>query len=124
MTFIFMCFLHIVDDFYLQKGLLANLKQASWWTKQEQYKEMYKHDYIVALIIHSFSWAFMIMIPIAFAMRFELSLFYIIALFINGIIHGVVDDLKANKLKINLITDQTVHLLQLTLTYAIYRFIT
>lgn len=118
-----MIFLHIIDDFSLQ-GILASMKQKSWWTKQEQYKEMYKDDYIVALIMHSFSWAFMIMLPIAFAMKFEVSLFYIIALFVNGFIHCVVDDLKANKMKISLFTDQIIHMCQIALTYAIFRIVT
>lgn len=85
---------------------------------------MYKDDYIVALIMHSFSWAFMIMLPIAFAMKFEVSLFYIIALFVNSFIHCVVDDLKANKMKISLFADQIIHVCQIALTYAIFRTVT
>lgn len=123
MILFLMIFLHIIDDFCLQ-GILASMKQKSWWTKQEQYKEMYKDDYIVALIMHSFSWAFMIMLPIAFAMKFEVSLFYIIALFVNSFIHCVVDDLKANKMKISLFADQIIHVCQIALTYAIFRTVT
>ena len=58
-----MVFSHIVDDYYLQ-GKLALFKQKSWWEEKAP-DEMYKHDYIVALMMHSFSWAFMIMLPIA-----------------------------------------------------------
>lgn len=54
-----MIFLHIVDDYYLQ-GWLASAKQKDWW-KQNAPDELYKHDYIMALFMHSFSWAFMIM---------------------------------------------------------------
>ena len=39
-----MIFAHIVDDYYLQ-GILASMKQKSWWTKQEGYKSLYKNDY-------------------------------------------------------------------------------
>ena len=64
LVFIFfaMCFCHIVDDYYLQ-GILASMKQKSWWTKQESYEDKYKNDYIVALLMHAFSWSFMILIP-------------------------------------------------------------
>ena len=122
MMYYAMIFLHIIDDFCLQ-GILASMKQKAWWRNQEGYKDMYQHDYIVALMMHSFSWAFMIMLPIYFAMKFELSWFYIIALFVNAFIHGIVDDLKANKMKISLFTDQIIHLCQIALTYAIFRIV-
>lgn len=123
MLFFAMIFLHIIDDFCLQ-GILASMKQKSWWTKQDQYKEMYKNDYIIALLMHSFSWAFMIMLPIAFSMKFELNLFYIVAFAVNLVIHSIIDDLKANKLKINLFTDQSIHLCQIALTYVVFRILT
>jgi hypothetical protein len=68
-----MLFMHIVDDYYLQ-GILASMKQKSWWQKLESYKDFYKYDYIVALIMHSFSWAFMVMMPIAFTMSFSVTI--------------------------------------------------
>lgn len=110
---VLMMFLHIVDDFYLQ-GLLINMKQKSWWRNQKEYNEMYAHDYIEALFIHSFSWAFMIMLPLLIV--YGDSVGYRIVLVINMIIHMIVDDLKANKKKINLVTDQTIHILQIVIT--------
>lgn len=110
-----MIFCHIVDDYCLQ-GILANMKQKLWWTKQEQYTEKYKHDYIVALAMHSFSWSFMIMLPIAIVNGFEIGLSFIVAFIANAIIHGVVDDLKANRFKINLVQDQAIHMLQIIIT--------
>ena len=111
-----MLFLHIVDDYYLQAGLLSKLKQKNWWTSQKEYKEMYKYDYLIGLLMHSYSWAFMIMLPIAFKMNFDISTFFIITLIINGIIHFIVDDLKANKGKINLVIDQSIHIVQIIVT--------
>ena len=55
-----MIFCHIVDDYYLQ-GWLASAKQKEWWKKNAPEK-MYSRDYIMALFMHSFSWAFMIML--------------------------------------------------------------
>ena len=92
-----MLFMHIVDDYYLQ-GILASMKQKAWWKKQESYKDLYKYDYIVALIMHSFSWAFMVMMPIAFVMSFTISVGFVLALLINTTIHCIVDNLKANKM--------------------------
>ena len=113
-----MLFCHIIDDFYLQ-GILASMKQKMWWRKQEQYKEKYRYDYIVALIIHSFSWVFMIMLPIAIYLKFNLGWLYL-AYPINLTIHAIVDDLKANKLKINLIVDQSIHILQIIIIWIMF----
>jgi hypothetical protein len=41
---------------------------------------------------------------------------------INWSIHAIVDDLKANKKAINLIQDQSIHLVQIILTWGIYVF--
>lgn len=60
---LWMIFFHIVDDYYLQ-GWLASAKQKKWWEENAP-QPLYKYDYIWALLMHSFSWAFMIMLPIA-----------------------------------------------------------
>ena len=109
-----MLFCHIVDDYYLQ-GRLASLKQKSFWTINAPDK-MYKYDYIMALLMHSISWSFMVMFPILIFFKFAPSYEYGILFVLNAIIHMVVDDLKANKRKINLIQDQCIHFLQLIVT--------
>lgn len=114
-----MIFLHILDDFKLQQGLLVSLKQKKWWEEQNEYKEFYKHDYLPALILHAFSWTFMIMLPIAISLKFNIG-WWIIAYIVNSAIHSFVDDLKANKLKINLIVDQSIHILQIVTTWVIF----
>ena len=110
-----MLFCHIVDDYRLQ-GILASMKQKSWWKSQAQYTEKYKYDYIVALIMHSFSWTFMIMMPIAFVSNFQIGVLFIVAFVLNAVVHGIVDDLKANKMKLNLIQDQAIHIAQIIVT--------
>ena len=114
-----MMFFHIVDDYYLQ-GILASMKQKQWWKKQSNYSDKYENDYIVALFMHSFSWAFMIMLPIAIKLKFELDAFFGIMLLINTAIHCIVDDAKANKMKINLIVDQGIHISQIYITYILF----
>jgi len=114
-----MIFLHIIDDYKLQQGVLANLKQKKWWKEQKEYKWMYKYDYIPALLNHAFSWTFMIMLPIAIVLRFDIGV-WVYAYVINIIIHAFVDDLKANKFKINLVIDQSIHMIQIFITWLIF----
>lgn len=113
-----MIFLHVIDDYKLQ-GILASMKQKKWWTEQKEYKSMYQYDYIAALIMHSISWTFMIMLPIAVVLRFNIG-WWTVAYAVNMIVHAFVDDLKANKLKINLVVDQTIHIVQIVITWLIF----
>lgn len=115
MTLLLMIFLHIVDDYYLQ-GILASMKQKKFW-KEQAPDEMYKFDYIWALIMHAFSWAFMIMLPLTFATAVGPA-FYVVFI-ANLAVHTYVDDLKANKHKINLWGDQLIHMAQIVLTFLI-----
>ena len=82
--FILMIFCHIVDDYYLQ-GWLASAKQKKYW-KDNAPDKMYKHDYIWALIMHSFSWAFMIMLPMAYVMNFSIPFMFVIVFIANILI--------------------------------------
>ena len=109
-----MIFCHVIDDYCLQ-GILSSMKQKKWWHDNAP-DELYKHDYIMALFMHSFSWSFMILLPIAIYNKFNIDLIYYIALWINCIIHLIVDDLKANKGRINLIADQIIHLIQIAIS--------
>lgn len=114
---LFMIFCHIVDDYYLQ-GRLANLKQKSFWEKNAPDK-MYKHDYIVALLMHSMSWAFMIMLPLLIYFKLNPPMIFPVLWVVNTTIHFIVDNMKANKKWINLIQDQTCHLIQIVVTLLI-----
>lgn len=113
-TLLLMIFCHIVDDYYLQ-GWLASAKQKKYWEENAPEK-LYKYDYVWALIMHSFSWAFMIMLPIAYNLSFNINIAFLIAFIVNVIIHAMTDDLKANKRKINLWQDQIIHLVQIGIT--------
>jgi hypothetical protein len=109
-----MIFCHIVDDYYLQ-GWLASAKQKKYWLETAPDK-LYKFDYIWALIMHSFSWAFMIMLPIAYIKSFNIDTLFVIIFLINLFVHAWVDNMKANKKQINLWIDQLLHLCQIGLT--------
>lgn len=116
-----MIFCHIVDDYYLQ-GVLASMKQRSWWEERCPDK-LYKYDYIMALIMHAMSWAFMIMLPVAAYMGFRPTNIFFVMLAVNSIIHALVDDLKANKHKISLIADQCIHLVQIAVTAVVLLYV-
>ena len=112
---ILMVFCHIVDDYYLQ-GWLASAKQKQWW-KDNAPDKLYRFDYIWALLMHSFSWSFMIMLPIAISRGFDVNWVFGLMLVINTVVHAFVDNLKANVKVINLWVDQSIHMLQIIYTF-------
>lgn len=111
---LWMIFFHIVDDYYLQ-GWLASAKQRSYWETNAPDK-LYKYDYIWALTMHSFSWSFMIMLPIAYVQQFNVGFSFLMALIANTIVHSFTDNAKANWKRINLWQDQIVHMIQIAVT--------
>lgn len=113
-----MLFFHIIDDYHLQ-GILAEMKQRNWWWDHAP-QQMYKYDYIMALAMHSLSWSFMIMLPIALVADLNVSLEFAFVFMVNAVLHGLIDNLKANKRKISLVTDQSLHLLQIAVTAIIF----
>lgn len=113
-----MIFCHIVDDYYLQ-GWLASAKQKSWWDKNAP-DDLYKHDYLMALFMHSFSWTFMIMLIPTLYVLICGGEYYPLIFVLNIIIHMITDNMKANKKKINLIQDQLIHLAQIVVTFLVF----
>ena len=111
---LWMVFFHIVDDYYLQ-GWLASAKQKKWWEENAP-QTLYKHDYIWALLMHGFSWSFMVMLPIAAIISFDVGLEFLALFFFNVFAHALTDDLKANRNLINLWQDQLIHFGQIFVT--------
>lgn len=118
---LFMVFCHIVDDYYLQ-GWLASAKQREWWKKNAP-NEMYKYDYLVALFFHSFSWTFMMMLPLLIYTILFGGVYYPLLFIGNIMIHFYVDNEKANKKKINLVQDQLYHMIQIFGTWLLWFYI-
>ena len=119
-----MIFCHILDDFCFQ-GWLASAKQKEWWEKNAP-EPLYRFDYICALIMHSVSWSFVITVPLkvySTAMHFGDGWILAIMFLVNAAIHAIIDDLKANKKKINLVIDQSLHIIQILITFTVYYFI-
>ena len=117
-VFILMIFCHIVDDYYLQ-GWLASAKQKRWW-KDNAPDKLYRFDYIWALIMHSFSWSFMIMLPCVIALNFNVGVGYVFFLVLNTLLHAFIDNAKANLKVINLWVDQLCHMVQIIGTFGLF----
>ena len=118
-VFIVLCmiFCHIIADYNLQ-GWLASAKQKSYW-KENAPDQMYKHDYICALVMHSFSWTFMIMLPLMYAVGFKVNSFLLFLFISNVLMHAITDNFKANTKVINLWQDQSIHMFQIVITAAL-----
>ena len=117
-TLLLMIMLHIIADYLMQTDFIKRFKQKKVW--EELFKDIgldennkYKYDYIVVLLVHAFSWSFITFLPIILISNVTM---FIIATIVNTIIHAIIDDLKANKYKINLLVDQGLHLLQIIIT--------
>ena len=133
LVFILALALHIFADFNLQ-GLLAHFKIKTWWIKECPSTELYlkyKYDYVISGIIHAFFWSCFTFLPILYLTLYDvferieipfigntpifvLAIIWIII--VNTGIHYFIDDLKANKRKINLWQDQLTHVAQIGLT--------
>lgn len=113
-----MIFMHSLADYNVQ-GCLAKLKQKKYWEESihESMFKKYKYDYIMALFMHSYVWSVMISIPLLMHIINKNIMLILVVFNVNIIIHMCVDDLKANRYKINLIQDQLLHLLQIFVTW-------
>ena len=112
-----MIFLHNIADYLVQTKFIAKFKQRKNWEEYDT-KGYYKYDYIVILLVHSFSWSIITFFPILF--EFQNVMDYSIIVIGNTLIHAYIDDLKCNKLKINLIQDQLIHILQIVLIFILF----
>lgn len=122
-----MLLMHYIEDFHLQ-GCLANLKQKKWWEKQMSNNDMrshyvlehsiYKNDYKMSLFAHSIENSLFVMLPMIIdTLISEYThhiqnawLLFVPSAILICVSHYLIDDLKANKMKINLIQDQLYHL--------------
>ena len=118
-----MIFAHVFADYVFQNNFMSLYKQKKTWDTElqnvsDKKKQMYKHDYIVVLIVHSFSWAFITYLPLLY---YECYWYYILLVVVQTPIHAYVDHVKCNEFAINLITDQLIHLFQIVAPFIIYK---
>lgn len=117
-----MLYAHIMDD-YRHQGILAQMKQKSWWEENAP-DDLYRNDYIVALIEHAFSWTVAIHVPAIIYMYLTGgSVHYVefLILFITmWAFHALTDHSKANQHSLNLVADQLIHVVQVVGVWFIY----
>lgn len=98
------------------------MKQKNWWKIDEE-KSIYKNDYKVALIAHGFSWAFVVSIPViaVYLLSNNIDGIWIVLteICLNVCVHAYIDNAKANDHVINLVEDQSLHVLQIVLMWFI-----
>ena len=123
---ILMLLLHILADFHLQ-GKLCDLKREEYWKRTCEKEQVdlyqYRNDYKVAMVAHCIEWTIIVMSAPAIIswLHYEIvhplfwSCFFIL-MGLNTLFHYQIDDMKANRYKINLLTDQLLHLMQIVLT--------
>jgi hypothetical protein len=117
--FLIMVVLHVIADYICQTDVMAKYKQKKSW---DGLAKQYEYDYIVFLCVHSILWSAIVFLPLLFYTNYNTVIYYDIVM-INTIIHMIIDDLKCNKLKINLIVDQVLHLIQMQLTIVLVNVI-
>lgn len=120
--FLAMIFAHIFADFKFQGDFMATYKQKKNWESYvcDKGGKKYENDYIVVLLVHSFSWAFITYLPLLY---YECYIYYALLVILQTPIHAYIDHLKCNLLKINLVTDQVLHLVQIVLPFILYKII-
>lgn len=122
--FLICLLLHLFADFTLQ-GCLASMKQKEWWEKlfkNEEEHQKYRNDYKCALYCHSIYWTLVTFAPILFFSEISTETISII-FFTNMIVHYMIDDLKANLYRINLCTDQMMHVVQIAITVILFKIL-
>lgn len=124
--------LHVFADFNLQIGAkLDQFKQQKWWKSlldsvkmhadwDNKYHRRFMGDYLAGLLVHAGVWAAVTFLPLVLLAQSQLAVWLILVP--NALFHAVVDHLKANRLAINLRTDQFLHLLQLATTLTLWHY--
>ncbi len=115
--FLAMICCNLIADYNLQ-GILAQMKQRSWW-KENYPDELYAKDWICALIEHSFMWSFITHLPLIWyywGNNDKLEVIFVLII-VQMVIHAIIDHLKANKKVISLYDDQSMHLLQIFVSW-------
>lgn len=107
---------HIIEDFHIQ-GVMADMKQTSFWNP---YGEKYANDWKPVIILHGIEWAMLTSMPCLVMSWFDVPMWFVLVIVAMGLLHAYIDHLKANVGKINLITDQTLHMSQIMIIYLAY----
>jgi hypothetical protein len=112
---------HLVADFTLQGWFCKGKQELRWIAECKKHGvdfSKYRYDYIVALILHSLYWSIAILIPAMFMYNLPNKMI-VLLMFFNTFLHFMTDDLKANRMVLNLVQDQISHFIQIAVTLII-----
>lgn len=121
--------LHFFADFNLQ-GLLKELKQKAWWGEQcrktiwgsfDLQFAKYGKDYIAGLVAHGLYWTIVTFAPLIYLTESDWAIAAIVVP--NAAFHTWVDHEKANRWTICFNTDQALHLLQIAVTFGLWKWL-
>ena len=137
--------LHLLADFHFQ-GVLANMKQKSWWQYQvkkrfgpteeanratrvfggklEDHYELptwYDYDWFAGLLCHAAMWGIITYLPMIYTTKAWL---WSVLVGVNICLHAIVDHLKCNRIgTLNLNQDQFLHLVQVACSVVVWHFV-
>ena len=117
-----MIWCHLDNDFRKQ-GILASMKQKSWWEQQDGYNDTYEFDYIAALWTHAIWWGIELHIPVIAYIWYKSKLtptrivLLVFVMVVQIATHKIIDDAKANLKLINLVIDQSLHVFQIFVSF-------
>ena len=113
----------MAEDINKEEQQLADGKQKKWWHDlfnkgcakwegcDKPIPDKYRFDYVAALVCHALYWSIVVCAP------FYASPWFIWAVVANTAVHAAVDDLKANSGVLNLVQDQSLHVVQIIATF-------
>lgn len=99
------------------------MKQKSWWEQQDGYNDTYEYDYIAALWTHAIWWGIELHIPVIAYIWYKGQLtptrivLLVFVMVVQIATHKIIDDAKANLKLINLVTDQSLHVFQIVVSF-------
>ena len=115
---VLMVALHTIEDFHVQ-GIMAQMKQRSWWVNNAP-SPKYRYDHLPVILLHGLEWAVFVSLPLMWASDWSLPDWFCALIAAMGLVHSVIDHLKANMLKINLVQGQALHMVQIAIIWIAY----
>lgn len=114
-----MIFLHIVGEFYLQ-GMLAKMKKKRWWYRHEP-EDGGRYNHIAALIIHGYSWSFIVHLPftglIVLCDMFDCMAVLSLSLLSHAVLHALLANDRINHDFLDFADEQACHVAQVFIVW-------
>lgn len=113
-----MIFIHYLFDIF-SLNVIEKYKNKEYFEKTFP-KKMCKYDYINYLITDSYLWSMSILLPIIININGHITWASFMGIIVNGIIRGIIEDLRINKKIINIFSANICYIFQIFVTESIY----